>query len=53
MPVLESTMLVLGVKSLSAVHDLVIGGTVHKIINCRTLPVVLVPVARRRAAMAR
>jgi nucleotide-binding universal stress UspA family protein len=30
-----------------------VGGTVHKIINRSTVPVVLVPVARRRTAGAR
>ena len=45
---LNATMLVLGAKSHSSVHDLVIGGTVHKIINRSTVPVTLVPAARRR-----
>lgn len=50
---LNATMLVLGAKSHSSIHDLVIGGTVHKIINRSAVPVVLVPAARRRAATAR
>ncbi len=41
-------MLVVGAKSHSSVHDLVIGGTVHKIINRSAVPVVLVPVGSRR-----
>lgn len=49
---LDAMMLVVGAKSHSA-HDLVVGGTVHKIINRSTVPVVLVPVARRRTAGAR
>jgi nucleotide-binding universal stress UspA family protein len=44
---LEATMLVLGAKRRSAVHDLVVGGTVHKIINRSAVPVVLVPAVRR------
>jgi nucleotide-binding universal stress UspA family protein len=44
---LEATMLVLGAKRRSAVHDLVVGGTVHKIINRSPVPVVLVPALRR------
>lgn len=50
---LNATMLVLGAKSHSSVHDLVIGGTVHKIINRSEVPVALVPAARRRAAAER
>jgi nucleotide-binding universal stress UspA family protein len=50
---LNATMLVLGAKSHSSVHDLVIGGTVHKIINRSEVPVALVPAARRRVATAR
>lgn len=49
---LDAMMLVVGAKSHSA-HDLAVGGTVHKIINRSTVPVVLVPVARRRTAGAR
>jgi nucleotide-binding universal stress UspA family protein len=45
---LNATMLVLGAKSHSSVHDLVIGGTVHKIINRSAVPVTLVPAAPRR-----
>jgi nucleotide-binding universal stress UspA family protein len=44
---LTATMLVLGAKSHSSVHDLVIGGTVHKIINRSLVPVVLVPAVPR------
>jgi nucleotide-binding universal stress UspA family protein len=42
-------MLVIGAKSHS-IRDLVVGGTVHKVINRSTVPVVLVPVAQRPAA---
>jgi nucleotide-binding universal stress UspA family protein len=42
---LNAAMLVVGAKSHST-HDLVVGGTVHKIINRSTVPVVLVPVVR-------
>jgi nucleotide-binding universal stress UspA family protein len=49
---LDAMMLVVGAKSHSA-HDLVVGGTVHKIINRSTVPVVLVPMARPRTADAR
>jgi nucleotide-binding universal stress UspA family protein len=50
---LNATMLVLGAKSHSSVHDLVVGGTVHKIINRSAVPVALVPAAPRRTATAR
>jgi len=50
---LDATMLVLGTRSHSSVHDLVVGGTVHKVINRSTLPVVLVPTGRSRAATER
>ncbi len=40
-----ASMLVLGSKSHSALTDLVVGGTVHKVINRSTIPVVLVPTA--------
>jgi nucleotide-binding universal stress UspA family protein len=50
---LNATMLVLGAKSHSSVHDLVIGGTVHKIINRSSVPVTLVPAARSRANAVR
>jgi nucleotide-binding universal stress UspA family protein len=50
---LNATMLVLGAKSRSSVHDLVVGGTVHKIINRSAVPVALVPTARRRATAER
>lgn len=43
---LHATMLVVGAKSHRSVHDLVVGGTVHKIINRSPVPVVLVPVTR-------
>jgi hypothetical protein len=36
-------MLVLGSKGHSTLADLVVGGTVHKVINRSHLPVVLVP----------
>lgn len=36
-------MIVLGAKSHNAVADLVVGGTVHKVINPSTIPVVLAP----------
>jgi nucleotide-binding universal stress UspA family protein len=38
-----ASMIVLGAKSHNAVADLVVGGTVHKVINRSTIPVVLVP----------
>jgi nucleotide-binding universal stress UspA family protein len=44
---LNATVLVLGAKRSSAVRDLVVGGTVHKIINRSSMPVVLVPAVRR------
>jgi len=44
---LDAMMLVLGAKRRSAVHDLVVGGTVHKIINRSSVPVVLIPAVRR------
>jgi len=45
---LNVAMLVLGSKGHGPVHDLVIGGTVHKLINRSTRPVVLVPTDRSR-----
>jgi nucleotide-binding universal stress UspA family protein len=45
---LNATMLVLGTRGHNSVHDLVVGGTVHKIINRSTVPVVLVPSPRSR-----
>jgi hypothetical protein len=36
-------MLVLGSKSQGVLADMIVGGTVHKVINRSTLPVVLVP----------
>lgn len=50
---LNAMMLVVGARSHSSVHDLVVGGTVHKIINRSTVPVVLVPVASRRTTTQR
>ena len=44
---LQATMLVLGATRRSSVHDLVVGGTAHKIINRALVPVVLVPATRR------
>ncbi len=43
---LNATMLVQGTRGHSSVHDLVVGGTAHKIINRSTVPVVLVPSPR-------
>ncbi len=43
----KASMLVLGSKSHTGLADLVVGGTVHKVINRTTLPVVLVPAAER------
>ena len=48
---LNATMLVIGTKSHSSVHDFVVGGTVHKIINRSSIPVVLVPIVRRPMAV--
>ena len=39
----KATMLVLGSKSHNSLADLIVGGTVHKVINRATIPVVLVP----------
>ena len=39
----HATLLALGSKSHSSLTDLIIGGTVHKVINRATIPVVLVP----------
>ena len=39
----RASMLVLGSRSHSNLADLIVGGTVHKVINRSTLPVVLVP----------
>jgi nucleotide-binding universal stress UspA family protein len=50
---LNARMLVLGAKSHSSVHDLIVGGTVHKIINRSEVPVTLVPATRRRARAER
>ncbi len=51
----NATMLVLGSKSHSGLADLVVGGTVHKVINRANLPVVLVPpsVAPKKAVPAK
>ncbi len=40
-----ASMLVLGSKSHGALADMIVGGTVHKVINRSTLPVVVVPAA--------
>ena len=48
-----ASMLVLGSRSHGALADSLVGGTVHKVINRSTLPVVLVPAAppqKKRAA---
>jgi nucleotide-binding universal stress UspA family protein len=50
---LDATMLVVGAKGHSSIHDLVVGGTVHKIINRSEIPIVLVPSRRRRSARTR
>ncbi len=39
----NATMLVVGTKGHSTLADMVVGGTVHKIINRSPIPVVLVP----------
>ena len=39
----RASLLVLGAKSHNALADMIVGGTVHKVINRSTLPVVLVP----------
>lgn len=41
----NASLLVLGSKSHGALADMIVGGTVHKVINRSTLPVVLVPAA--------
>lgn len=41
----KATMLILGSKSHTALADMIVGGTVHKVINRSTLPVVLIPAA--------
>ncbi len=41
----RASMLVLGAKSHSALADLIVGGTVHKVINRSSIPVVVVPTA--------
>ena len=41
----NADMIVLGTKSHGALADLVVGGTVHKIINRTGFPVVLIPTA--------
>jgi nucleotide-binding universal stress UspA family protein len=50
---LNALMLVIGAKSHGSMHDLVVGGTVHKIINRSPVPVTLVPHPRRRSKVAR
>ncbi|HEY5173271.1 MAG TPA: universal stress protein [Acidimicrobiia bacterium] len=56
----RASLLVLGAKSHTALADMIVGGTVHKVINRSTLPVVLVPspspkkrVAARKATTVR
>jgi nucleotide-binding universal stress UspA family protein len=49
---LKATMLAVGAKSHGSVHDLVVGGTVHKIINRSLVPVVLVPANREQRVAA-
>jgi len=44
---LKAMMLFIGAKSHSSAHDLIVGGTVHKIINRSTVPVVVVPIGQR------
>jgi K+-sensing histidine kinase KdpD len=39
----RASMLVLGSRSHSNLADLIVGGTVHKVVNRSTIPVVLVP----------
>jgi nucleotide-binding universal stress UspA family protein len=48
----RASLLVLGAKSHTALADMIVGGTVHKVINRATLPVVLVPAppTKKRAA---
>jgi nucleotide-binding universal stress UspA family protein len=46
----NASMLVLGSKSHGAIADMIVGGTVHKVINRSTLPVVLVPAPRKPTA---
>lgn len=41
----HASLLALGSKSHSSLADLIVGGTVHKVINRATIPVVLVPVS--------
>ncbi len=53
----RASMLVLGSKGHGALADLVVGGTVHKVINRSDIPVVLVPASppapAKKAAPAR
>jgi nucleotide-binding universal stress UspA family protein len=49
----RASMLVLGSRSHTNLADLIVGGTVHKVINRSTIPVMLVPAtpaANKRAA---
>ncbi len=48
----DASMIVLGSKSHSALADMIVGGTVHKVMNRSAIPVVLVPSAppKKRAA---
>jgi nucleotide-binding universal stress UspA family protein len=39
----DASMLVLGSRSHGVVADMIVGGTVHKVVNRSTLPVVIVP----------
>jgi len=41
----HASLLALGCKSHSSLTDLIVGGTVHKVINRASIPVVLVPIA--------
>ena len=50
---LNALMLVIEAKSHGSMHDLVVGGTVHKIINRSPVPVTLVPHPRRPSKVAR
>ncbi len=43
----KASMLVLGSKSHGSVADAIVGGTVHKVINRSSIPVVLVPTPPR------
>jgi nucleotide-binding universal stress UspA family protein len=49
----DAMMLVVGANGRGSVRDRVVGGTAHKLTNRSVIPVVLVPVPERRAAVAR